>query len=142
MTNTLQSKAQTLQSILSEKNISINEHECMEVVSKMETKPTNSNIRILQLGESLTFKEMQETDFSVSVVIPMDMDTFFDGIDVVNDVASQTITGSDYALCDIGYEVFPYFYGTNTVAVKVTGYVDDLQSLSHLQDFEEEETEA
>lgn len=138
MTTTLQNKAQTLQSVLSEKNISISEQECMEVVSKMETKSTNSDIRILQLGESLTFKEMQENDFSVSVVIPMDMDNFFDGIDVVNDVASNTITGSDYALCDIGYEVFPYFYGENTVAVKVTGYVDDLQSLSHLQDFEEE----
>ena len=69
------------------------------------------------------------------------MDTFFKGIDAVNDSASQSITGSDYALCDIGYEVFPHSYGTNAVAVKVTGYIDDIETLTHLEDFEPSEKE-
>lgn len=97
---------------------------------------TNQSIRILQSGEAFTFKDLKEKNFEVNVVVPIDMDIILEGIESLKDAASQAITGSDYALCDIGYEVFPHFYGTNTVALKVTGYIDDMESLSHLEDFE------
>lgn len=138
----IQEQAKLLKNTLNQKGYDVKDSECIDAVFKMNSNQENAKtIRILSFGEQLTFKELKENDFSVEVVVPIDMDTFFEGIEAVNDSASQSITGSDYALCDIGYEVFPHFYGTNALAVKVTGYIDDIETLTHLEDFESFEEE-
>ncbi len=140
-TTQITNQSKILKAVLNQKGYDVKDSEAIDAIFKINSNQDNNQnpIRILSFGEQLTFKELKENNFSVDVVVPIDIDTFFEGIDCVNDAASQAITGSDYALCDIGYEVFPHFYGTNTVAVKVTGYIDDIETLTHLEDFESSE---
>lgn len=143
-TNGIKVKAQALKNFLNDKGLIIKHTEAIEAISMIETGQCynvakEKTIRILKEGEKLTFKEMKEKEFQIEVVIPMDMETLMEGIESVNDSASEQITGSDYALCDIGYEVYPYFYGANSVAIKVTGYIGEIETLQYLEDYEEEE---
>lgn len=144
MSNTIKAKATTLKTFFNEKGYPVKHTECIEAVSKMETGhcynvAKDKAIRILKDGEKLTFKEMKEKDFNIDVIISISLDTFMDGIDAVNDVASEAITGSEYALCSIGYEVYPHYFGKYEVAIRVTGYIEDIESLDHLEDYEEAE---
>jgi CheY-like chemotaxis protein len=146
MLNNLKVKAQTLKTFLNDKGYKVKSTECLEAVSHIESGncyniAKNKAIRILKPGERLTFKDMKKTDFNIDVVISMDMEVMVEGIEAVNDISSEMITGSEYALCDIGYEVYPYFYGDGGVAIRVTGYIIEHESLSHLEDYEEEEYE-
>lgn len=143
-TNNIKTKATSLKKFLNEKGFQIKHGQCIEAVSHMETGECynvakNTAMRILKENEKLSFKDMKVTDFHIDVVIPMDMDTMMLGIEDVNDTASETITGCDYALCDISYEVYPHYYGKGAVAVRVTGYIEDIETLSDLEDYEEEE---
>lgn len=131
MSDLLKARAQNLKDYLKSKNYEVKHTHCLEAVSQLETgycynvAKTKDTVRILQHGEGLTSAEIVALDYSVDVVIPMDMDTLMEGIEAVNESASEIITGSDYALCDIGYEVYPYFYNSGCVAVRVTGYIED-----------------
>lgn len=140
MSNSIKVKATSLKKFLTEKGHKVKHTECIEAVSMMETGQCynvakNEAIRILNNGEKLTFKELEEKDFQVEVVIPVDMDVLMNGIDAVNDYASEYITGCDYALNDISYEVYPYFYGSGCVAIKVCGYIEDIDTLQNLDDY-------
>lgn len=142
--NNIKVKATSLKKFLNEKGFQIKHNQCIEAVSHIETGECynvgkNKALRIMKENEKLSFKEMKVTDFKIDVVIPMDMDTMMSGIEGVNDSASEAITGCDYALCDINYEVYPHYYGTASVAVRVTGYIEDIETLSNLEDYEEEE---
>lgn len=144
MSNDIKVKATALKKFLNEKGYDVKHTECIEAVSRIETGQfynvaKNDAVRILKDGEKLSFKELKEKDFQVDVVIPMEMDVIMEGIEAVNDVASETITGSDYALCDISYETFPYHYGNSSVAVRVTGYIEEIETLQHLDDYEEQD---
>lgn len=68
--------------------------------------------------------EMASSDWRLTVVIALSMDAMGD-VDAMNEEASKTITGNKVALCDIGYDVFPYFYGPGTVAIKVSGMIEE-----------------
>lgn len=143
-TNNIKVKATSLKKFLNDKGYTVKHTECIEAVSHMETGhcyniAKEKSLRILQEGNKLTFKEMKEGNFQVDVVIPMDMDTLMEGIEAVNDTASEAITGSSYALCGISYEVYPYYYGNNSVAIRVTAYIEDIQSLQYLADYEDED---
>lgn len=144
ITNNIKVKAVSLKKFLNDKGYPVKHTECIEAVSHMETSQCynvakEKALRILKEGESLTFKEMKASNFQVDVVIPMDMDTIMEGIDVVNDIASEAITKSCYALCSLEYAVYPYHYGNNAVAVRVKAYVEDIEMLSELADYEEED---
>lgn len=141
-TNNIKVKATALKDFLNNKGYNIKHNECIEAVSHVDTGQCynvakNKAIRILKNGESLNFKEMKDKNFRIDVIIPMDMDSIMEGIDVVNDIASEAITGSSCALCNINYEVYPYFYGTCAVAIRVTGYIEEIETLNHLADYEE-----
>lgn len=145
-TNDIKVKAATLKTFFNEKGHKVKHTECVEAISRIETGQCynvakNTAVRILKGDKPLTFKELKDNDFDVDVVIPIELDTFMEGIEAVNDYASHTITGNEYSLCSIGYEVYPYHYGKYTVAIKVTGYIEDIESLSYLEDYEEQEDE-
>ncbi|NCQ51739.1 hypothetical protein GW796_07575 [archaeon] len=143
MSNILKTKANFLKSFLTKKGYKVKHTECLEALSHLENGSCynvakEKIIRILKDGEHLTFKELKEKNFTVDVVINMDMDTIMCGIEAVNEAASDAVTGSDYALCDLSYQVHPYFYGGG-VAIRVTGYIEDIETLSHLSDYEEDD---
>lgn len=105
---------------------------------KMEQKhfEEQNTIKILGLGENLTFKEIKEKDFQVEVVIPISFDILLCGdIDQINDEASKAITGSEVALNGIGYEVYNHFYNKDTIAIKVVGFVEDEETLSEMEGY-------
>lgn len=139
--NSIKVKANVLEKFLKEKGYEVKHTHCIEAISIVETGKNynvakEKAIRILNGDEKLTFKEMKENDFQLKVVIPIDMDILMEGIEAINDYASEYITGCQYALCDISYSVYPYFYGDACVAVKVEGYIEDIETLSHLSDYE------
>ena len=140
-TNSIKVKATTLKKFLNNKGHTVKHSECLEAVSIMETGQNynvakDKSIRILKEGKKLTFQEMKNNNFQIDVVIPIDMQIIMDGVEVINDNASEIITGCEYALCDIGYEVYPYFYNKSSMAVRVTGYVEDIDTLHNLDDFD------
>ena len=142
--NVIKVKATNLKKFLNEKGYKVKHAECIEAVSRVETGKCynvakKDAIRILKSGEKLSFKEMKDNDFSISVVVSMDLDTLMQGIDTVNDVASEMITGSECALCDISYEVYPYNYGDSGVAIHVKGYIEEVETLQYLEGYEEQE---
>lgn len=142
MTNTIKAKAQVLKSFLNEKGYSLKQTECIEAVSRVEYGQSynvakNKDVRFLKSGEKLSFKEMKDSNFQIDVIISMDLDVMMEGIDAVNSFASEIITGSDYALCDIGYNTYPYFYEDGGVAIRVTGCIEDTETLQYLDDYEE-----
>jgi hypothetical protein len=144
MLNNIKVKAELLKSFLNEKGYKVKNTECIEAVSQMEVGQCyniakNKAIRILKPGEQLTFKEMKKNNFKIDVVISIPMNIVMEGIDTINDKASEMITGSDYALCDISYETYSYFYDVNSVAIRVKGYIEDLETLQYLDDYEEDE---
>lgn len=147
-TNDIKVKATALKTFFNEKGHKVKHTECVEAVSRMQTGQCynvakNKAIRILKNGEKLTFKEMKSTNFNIEVVISIGLDIFLNGIEAVNEYASEAITGNEYALCDISYEVYPYIYGNYKyeVAILVTGYIEEIESLDHLEDYEELEEE-
>lgn len=144
--NEIKAKAKKLQMLLKEKDHKVKNCDCIEIVSQLETGQCynvakDKAVRILKGDTPLTFKEMKSTDFSIDVVIPVDLDIFMAGMEALNDYASDTITGNPYALHDISYEVYPYHYGQYEVAVRVTGYIGEIDSLEDLEDYEEPEEE-
>lgn len=143
MSNVIKEKAAKLKKFLNEKNYAVKHTECIEAISHIEygtcyNVAKEQVVRILKPGEKLTVKEMKDTDFSIEVVIQIDLDTLMEGIDAVNNAASAMITGVDYALCDISYETYPYHYENGGVAIKVCGYIEEVESLESLEDYEEE----
>lgn len=141
MSNLIKLKATKLKNFLNGKGHKIKHAECIEAVSMMETGQCynvakNKAIKILNNRDKLTFKELKENNFRVEVIIPISINVLMDGIESVNDYASDYITGCEYALCEIGYEVYPYFYEESLVAIKVTGYIEDIESLEYLEDYE------
>ena len=139
-TNSIKVKATTLKKFLNNKGHTVKHSECLEAVSIMETGQNynvakEQAIRILKVDEKLTFEEMKNNNFQIEVVIPIDMQIIMEGVEVINDNASQIITGCEYALCDIGYEVYPYFYNKSSMAVRVTGYIEDIDTLHNLEDY-------
>jgi hypothetical protein len=67
--------------------------------------------------------EMQAMDWEFDVVIPVALDDLTDQ-DKLNEVASEFITGVDYALEDLAFEHVPEVcYGKDYVAYRVTAYV-------------------
>lgn len=66
---------------------------------------------MLNHSENLSFKELKQTNFIVSVVVPIDFNLLLAGdIEEINDKASAIVTGSEVALNDINYEVYNHFY--------------------------------
>lgn len=140
-TNSIKVKAKTLEKYLDSKGYEVKHSHCIEAISIVETGQKynvakEKAIRILKENEKLTFKELESANFQVDVVIPIPMDEVLQGIEAINDYASQYITGCEYALCDIGYEVYPYFYDESQMAVRVSGYIEDRESLQYLEDYE------
>lgn len=143
-TNSIKVKAQTLEKYLDSKGYEVKHSHCIEAISIVETGQNynvakEKAIRILKENEKLTFKEIESSNFQIDVVIPIPMNEVLQGIEAINDYASQYITGCEYALCDIGYEVYPYFYDESQMAVRVTGYIEDKETLQYLEDYEDEE---
>lgn len=143
MSDLLKARAQTLKQYLKSKNYDVKHSHCLEAVAQLETghcynvAKTKESVRILQFGEKLTPAEIVEMGYSIDVVIPVDLDTLMEGLEWVNEAVSEDITGIDYALCDIGYEVYPYFYNSGCVAIRVTGCIED-ESLFEADDTNEE----
>lgn len=141
--NILKNKAAFLKDFFRQKGYQVKHTECVEAVSQIETAhcynvaKNHEKVRILKMNEVLSFKEMKELDFSIDVVVPVDIDTIMNGIEALNEYVSETITGSDYALCDIGYEVYPHFYNEGCVAMRVTGYIQDPDVLDGYEDEDE-----
>lgn len=92
---------------------------------KYITGPNGTKYRFFDDGDKpMTVEEMRAASWMLKAVIPMDIADVGD-IEAQNDSASSTITGIDYALCDISYEVFPYFYGNAAVAMLVSGVIEE-----------------
>jgi hypothetical protein len=92
---------------------------------------SEQTLKVFQIGERpFTAKELALRGFDVDVVVPLDMSTVqSDDIEGMNDHASELITGSICGLVDIGYKVYPHFYGPDYIAMRVTGYVDAVGEL-------------
>lgn len=88
--------------------------------------------RFLDDGDThLTVEEMKSLNWSMNVVVPVDA-AIVGNIDALNDQVSELITGKDYALCGMDYEVFPYHYGNDAVAMLVNGFIEEPEQVFEL----------
>ena len=89
-------------------------------------------LKVFEIDERpFSVREMAERGYNVDVVVPVDMEIIQnDGIEGLNDLVSELITGSICGLQDIGYKVYPHFYGPDHVAMRVTAQRGELLSAS------------
>lgn len=142
MTNDIKEKAKVLETFLNEKGYKVKHTHCIEAISHVNhgecyNVAKHKTLRVLKGNETFTFKELKADKFSVDVIVSVGIDTFLDGIDAFNECVSEMITGSDYALCNIDYQPYPYFFNDGGVAIRVTGYIEEIDALNHLADYEE-----
>jgi hypothetical protein len=79
-------------------------------------------LKVFEIDERpFSVREMAERGYDVDVVVPVNMEIIQnDGIEELNDLVSELITGSICGLQDIGFKVYPHFYGPDHVAMRVT----------------------
>jgi hypothetical protein len=98
-------------------------------LSAKAASPANfvSELKVFQIDERpFSVRELAGRGYDIDVVVPVDMGTIqSDGMDGLNDYVSHLITGSICGLQDIGYKVYPHFYGADHVAMRVTGQVGE-----------------
>lgn len=76
----------------------------------------------------------------IQAIIPVDMETFAD-IELLNDFASEKITGSSVALTGIGYEIANVFFSPQQIAVLVSAESADLDDDWYLDTYREDADE-
>jgi hypothetical protein len=97
---------------------------------------SKARLKVFEIdGKPFSARELAQRQFKVDVVVPVEMSTLqADDLEGVNDLVSELITGSCCGLLDIGYEVYPHFYGPDFVAVRVTAQVDNEGELGLSED--------
>jgi len=129
MKNELTISAHYLKDLLLERGHSVKESVCLEAVSRIKSGycynvAKNTATQFLESGQQLTRMELDKLPDGLNIVVPVPLSVIGKGIEAINDLVSELITGSECGLSNIGFSVYPYFYDEDTVAMLVYGHVD------------------
>lgn len=82
------------------------------------------DLAVLPLGSKpLSVEQMRELNWSFDLVIPVPLERL-ENVDVLNDYASELVTGNEVALEDLRFEhIAQVNYGQGYVAYRVTAYI-------------------